>query len=223
MHARSATRSNAAKPSGPGRPRSELADQAILSAALALFIEHGVDGTSIEQIAEVAGVARTTVYRRWSSKEALIAQAIAAARGAPEREVIASRVPLTRLGERLADALVETVTAPNYHKVVARLVGSLPSCPELMAVYWQLYVLPRREMVRQILERARAAGLIRAEADAETLLDLIGGAIMYHLLIRPGERTRAEMRVYLLKVIEEIGLGDAMPRKRPRPRRGAAR
>jgi AcrR family transcriptional regulator len=223
MHPPIAKRGHDQKSSGPGRPRSEFADQAILSAALELFIEQGIDGASIERIAKNAGVARTTVYRRWESKEALIAQAIAASRGAPEQEAIASRVPLGRLGERLADALVETVTAPNYRKVVARLVGSLPSCPELMAVYWELYVLPRREMVRQILERARAAGRIRPEADADTLLDLIGGAIMYHLLIRPGERTRAEMRVYLLKVLEELGLGGATQRSRPRRRRRATR
>lgn len=223
MDASSAKPGNDQKPSGPGRPRSEVADQAILSAALALFIEHGIDGASIEQIAKNAGVARTTVYRRWSSKEALIAQAIAAARGAPERDAIASRVPSGRSGERLADALVEAVTAPNYRKVVARLVGSLPSCPELMAVYWEMYVLPRRELVRQLLERARADGLIRKEADAETLLDLIGGAIMYHLLIRPGARTRAEMRVYLLKVLEELGLSDATPRKHPTRKRTATR
>jgi len=223
MDASSAKPGNDQKPSGPGRPRSEVADQAILSAALALFIEHGIDGASIEQIAKNAGVARTTVYRRWSSKEALIAQAIAAARGTPEREAIASRVPLTPLGERLAEALVETVTTPNYRKVVARLVGSLPSCPELMEVYWEMYVLPRREMVRQILERARAAGLIPQDADAETLLDLIGGAIMYHVLIRPGEHMRAEVRAYLLKVLKELGLGDATPRERPRRRRRAAR
>jgi AcrR family transcriptional regulator len=222
MHTPSAKRPNAQKLSGPGRPRSEVADRAILSAALELFIEQGFDGASIEQIAKNAGVARTTVYRRWESKEELIAEAIAAARGTPEREAIASRVPLGRLAERLADALVETVTAPNYRKAVARLVGSLPSCAELMAVYWELYVLPRREMVRQVLERARAAGLIRPGADAETLLDLIGGAIMYHLLIRPGERTSTEMRAYLLKVFQELGLSDATPRKRPTRKRTAS-
>jgi AcrR family transcriptional regulator len=223
MHARSAKPGHDQKPSGPGRPRSEVAAQAILSAALALFIEQGIDGASIEQIAKNAGVARTTVYRRWESKEELIAEAIAAARGVPEREAIASRVPLGRLGERLSDALVEAVTAPNYRKVVARLVGSLPSCPELMAVYWELYLLPRREIVRHVLERARAAGLIRPEADAETLLDLIGGALMYHLLIRPGERTSTEMLAYLLKVFQELGLSDATPRKHPTRKRTATR
>jgi len=216
MAAPPAKRHNSRPATGPGRPRSELADRAILAAALELFVEHGIDGTSIEQVAEVAGVARTTVYRRWTSKEALIAQAIAEARGLPEQEAIATRLPLDKLGQRLAEALVDTVTAPGYRKIVARLIGSLPTCPELMAVYWDRYVLPRRQMVRQLLEQARAAGLLRKEADAETLLDLIGGAIMYDLLIRPGKRARVEMREYLLKVLREIGLSDGTPRARSR-------
>ncbi|HXY35695.1 MAG TPA: helix-turn-helix domain-containing protein [Planctomycetaceae bacterium] len=136
MAAPPAKRHASRQATGPGRPRSGAADRAILAAALDVFVEQGIDGTSIEQVAEVAGVARTTVYRRWTSKEALIAQAIAEARGLPEQEAIATRLPLDKLGERLADALVETVTAPKFRKIVARLIGSLPSCPELMAVYW---------------------------------------------------------------------------------------
>ncbi len=172
-----------------------------------LFIEHGIDGASIEQIAERAGVARTTVYRRWSSKEALLAQAIARARGAPEQKAMASRVALRSLAGRLADALAETVTAPDYRKLVARLAGSVPSCPALMSTYWNNYVVPRRQMVRGLLERARGQGSLREDSDPEILLDLIGGAIMYHLLIRPGERTARQMRVYLFKVLGELGLG----------------
>src|SRR5262252_6039590 len=59
-----------------GRPRNPAVDQAILRAALELFIEHGVSGASIERIAKRAGVAKTSIYRRWSSREALLAQAI---------------------------------------------------------------------------------------------------------------------------------------------------
>ncbi len=54
---------------GRGRPRDAAADKAILRAALELFIEHGIEGASFEQIARRAGVARTTVYRRWSGRE----------------------------------------------------------------------------------------------------------------------------------------------------------
>ena len=65
-----------------GRPRDPVVDQAILRAALELFVEHGIAGASIERIAKRAGVAKTSVYRRWSSREALLAQAIETARNA---------------------------------------------------------------------------------------------------------------------------------------------
>ncbi|MFC7110976.1 helix-turn-helix domain-containing protein [Nonomuraea rubra] len=71
---------------GRGRPRDPETDAAILRAALELFIERGVEGTSMEQIAKRAGVGKLTVYRRWSTKEDLIAQAV-------EQTVSADLVP----------------------------------------------------------------------------------------------------------------------------------
>jgi AcrR family transcriptional regulator len=181
-------------------------DQAILRAALELFIEQGVDGASIEQIAARAQVARTTLYRRWSLKEALIAQAIAEERGDPEHLASVNWLPPRSLSMQLVDALTQTLTAPNYRKLAARLIGSAPSCPELMTVYWNRHVVQRRELIGKILERARAEGLIRKNSDPEILLDLMGGAILYHLLVRPGARSRREMRRYLRKVLRELGL-----------------
>jgi AcrR family transcriptional regulator len=199
---------------GRGRPRSEAADRAILRAALEVFIERGIDGASIEQIADTAGVARTTLYRRWSTKEELISEAIAAARGTPEQQA-ADRVALIRLPGLLADSLAEMLTRPDYLKVAARLIGSVPSHPELMAIYWNNYMVPRREIVRGLIERARDEGLIREDADPELLMDLISGAIIHHSLVRPGRRSGAEMREYLLAVLRELGLtGEAEPSPR---------
>lgn len=195
---------------GPGRPRSLAADQAILRAALELFIEYGIDGASIEQIAARARVARTTLYRRWSSKEAVIAQAIAVARGAPERQAAVNRVALRSLPRLLVNALADTLSTPDYPKLAARLIGSVPSCPELMAVYWNNYLVPRREIIGKVLERACAEGLIREDSDPQILLDLMGGAIIYHLLVRPGNRSVREMRTYLFKVLRQLGLGEAL-------------
>jgi AcrR family transcriptional regulator len=207
MQAQSTKRSKGQN--GPGRPRSLAADGAILRAALELFIEYGVDGASIEQIAAKARVARTTLYRRWSSKEAVIAQAIAVARGAPERQTAVNRVALSSLPRLLVNALADTLTTPDYPKLAARLIGSVPSCPELMAVYWNNYLVPRRKIIGKVLERACAEGLIR-DSDPAILLDLMGGAIIYHLLVRPGNRTVREMRTYLFKVLRQLGLGEAL-------------
>ena len=204
MHTGNMTR--AEKRSGPGRPRSPATDQAILRAALELFIQSGIDGVNVEQVATRAGVARTTVYRRWSSREALLAQAIATARGSAEEQAAGDTRELTGLSRRLITALVETVTAPEYVTLVARLIGSVPSSPELMATYWDAYMAPRRAWIAQILRVAQERELIRADADPEMLLDLLSGAVVYQLLIRPGKRTAEEMQDYLHRVLHELGL-----------------
>ena len=59
-----------------GRPRDNAIDAVILTVALELFIAHGVAGMSIEQVAKRAGVGKPTVYRRWATKERLVADAI---------------------------------------------------------------------------------------------------------------------------------------------------
>ncbi len=68
-----------AAPTGPppGRPRSALARKSILDAALALFGEQGLEAMSVEGVAARAGVGKATIYRRWDSKEELVADAIA--------------------------------------------------------------------------------------------------------------------------------------------------
>jgi AcrR family transcriptional regulator len=194
---------------GVGRPRSPAVDRAILHAALKLFVELGFDSVTFEHIAETAGVARTTVYRRWSSKEALIAQAIAVERGEPEQIAAAREVSSGDLANQLLDAVSEVVTSPNYLKVIARLIGSLPDHPELMSIYWDSYLVPRRNAMRSLVERFRADGLIRNDANADILLDLLGGAIMHHVLIQPGKPSAEELRTYLLSVLRELGMSDA--------------
>ena len=192
---------------GRGRPRDPAADKAILRAALELFVEHGIEGASFEQIARRAGVARTTVYRRWSSREDLLAQAMEVAREAPERSLMAAaRVPQKRLADELIDALSEMVTRRDYLRTVAKLVGSVPDSPKLMSVYWNTYLIPRRRIVAEVIGRARERGAIAKQADSEILQDMIGGAIMYHLLVRPGHKNRKEMRAYIRRLLHHAGL-----------------
>jgi len=194
---------------GVGRPRDPAADVAILKSALNLFIEHGFEGVSFDDIAESAGVAKTTIYRRWSSKHPLIADAIAAGRGAPELELTAGGLSEATLRERLVDALCQTLAAPTFRMLVARLVGAAADHPELMSVYWRVHMAPRRGAIVQVLERARAEGLIRPNANPEIVLDLISGALMHHLLMRPGERSADELRAYLLDVLGELGITES--------------
>lgn len=124
---------------GRGRPRDLQADTAILRAALALFIDGGVEGTSIEQIAKRAGVGKLTVYRRWSSKEELLAQAIETVRErmpeAPVEDV--ASVSLVELIERALPAAADALADDRFSGLVARIFGSSMSHPSLMATYWK--------------------------------------------------------------------------------------
>lgn len=210
---------------GVGRPRDPAIDRAILEAAVRLFAERGFDGLTLEHVAETAGVARTTVYRRWSSKEALISAAIAQHRGASDAGVLKKSISPAAMLNEVIDALVETLAAPEYRKIVARLVGSVPDHPELMLSYWKNYLLPRRNSAAAVLERARADGRLPSAADPEILLDLIAGAILNRILVQQGDRSKIKLREYLTKVFHALGLLEAkhlyaegdVVRKRPHP------
>ena len=190
----------------PGRPRNPAVDRAILRAALALFIEHGVAGASIEKIARRAGVARTSVYRRWSSREALMAQAIEVARNAAGfSEEVMDRTPAEDFAQLLLDACA-TAARPEIRRLMARLIGSVPDWPNLLEVYRDTYYLPRRRAFLRALERVKAAGLLARGTDTEALADRFTGAMMHRLLLAPAVETTPDMlRLQMLTLMREAG------------------
>lgn len=196
-----------AKNDGPGRPRDPAADRAILAAAMDLLVERGVERTSIEQIAKRAGVAKVTVYRRWRTKEDLFAQAIENARedipdtgdrGRPAEalpEVIAELLP--RWGEVLAE--------PRFRTLTARLLGAGPGHPRLLEAYRRHHVEPRRERARAAMLQAQKAGVLAPTADVDVLIDMMTGAVMQHLLLRPEPAEPAEISDYLRRLLRQAG------------------
>jgi AcrR family transcriptional regulator len=197
----------AANSSGaPGRPRNPAVDQAILRAALELFIEHGVAGASIERIARRARVAKTSIYRRWSSREALLAQAIEVARNATGYTAdLVDRTPPQDLGKLLVE-VCEVADRPEIRKLMTRLIGSIPDYPKLIEVYRATYYLPRRQAFGRALERVRAAGLLAKDIDLEALADTIIGAVMYRLIMpSPGESPAGELRDHMISLLRQAG------------------
>ena len=62
-----------------GRPRGKPVEDAILAATLDELARHGLAGLSVARVAAAAAVNKTTVYRRWPTREALVAGALEAA------------------------------------------------------------------------------------------------------------------------------------------------
>ena len=189
-----------------GRPRDPSVDQAILRAAFELFIEHGIAGASIEKIAKQAGVGKTSIYRRWTSQEALLAQAIEVARNAAGYTIdLLERTPPHDLIKLLVEAS-EVIAKPEIHNLMARLIGSSPDYPKLIEIYRETYYLPRRRAFVRALERAQTARLLAEDSDLETLADMLIGALMHRLLMSsPGENSIGELRDHMIKLLRQAG------------------
>jgi AcrR family transcriptional regulator len=149
-----------------------------------------------------------TVYRRWSTKEELVAAAIeklvANKAEWPSDEVIEQVSPY-QLAEAALSNAAQTAAAPEFRALVARILGSAVSHPSLMSTYWTHYVLPRRALARQLLERACEQGTVAADADLDALIDMMAGAVMYRVL-QPDPPDVTEMLRYLRALYRQVGL-----------------
>lgn len=180
-------------------------DAAILRATLALFIENGIEGTSIEQVARRAGVGKLTVYRRWSTKEDLVAAAIEFARPEPPPAAAGATGSVVDIVRAAVAAMAEAIIEPQFRALVARVLGTSSSHPSIIETYWEHYVVPRRAATRTLLEKARAEGTLPAHADLDVLMDMMAGAVMYRLA-QPGPLHATEMRRYLEALFVQLGL-----------------
>ncbi len=139
-----------------GRPRREGADEEILRAALELLREKGYGELTVDAVAERAGVAKTTLYRRWPSKQALVAAAFA-----PR---IARSEPPPDTGSLAGDATI-------LLREICALKRELND-PELLDVVREA-VEPRRALLRDAIARAGRG------ADSELLADLMVAPILF--------------------------------------------
>ncbi|MCP2338559.1 TetR/AcrR family transcriptional regulator [Actinomadura rupiterrae] len=161
----------------PGRPRSERAEKAILDATIDLLAEEsGVDGVSMEAVAARAGVAKTTIYRRWPNKEALIVGALGSLKGPlPELPGTGVRDDLLTLARHMS---VERGFKAS--RCFWNVVGGAEKYPELYARYKQDVVTPRRDVYREVLRRGVERGELRPDTDLEATMAMLVGAFAYH-------------------------------------------
>jgi AcrR family transcriptional regulator len=164
---------------GRGRPRLPSADQAIFAAAAELIAERGYDGFSMAAVADRAGVAKATVYRRWPTRPHLILDTLASAMRVSTFDTGDLRADLVSFACSLAVGL----RAPGARKLVAELTLASAQRPELAEAFSRLYT-QRRTAVVATLHRAQAAGELRAGADADIVIDQISGALHYRMLLR---------------------------------------
>jgi AcrR family transcriptional regulator len=171
-----------------GRPRSEKVHQAILVAALEEVFAVGFRALSIDGIAAKAGVGKTTIYRRWPNKAAVVMDAFLGHVGA------GTDFPRTA---RAIDSIRTQMRAQakafrgKYGSLVKALLGEAQCDPELAEAFRERWTLPRRRLASQVIEEAIQQGDLRADINIETAIDALYGPIYYRLQMATGPISEA--------------------------------
>lgn len=148
-------------------------DPAILNAAVAALTEHGYDATNMNDIAARAGVGKAAIYRRWSSKAALVTDALVHWRP----DLMTDEAPDTGSLTGDFDLLVER-TARNdddlvSNDLVLRVAVEAAHDPELASALDDLMLHKGRRVVSAILKQAAARGEVSGDRDWSLVADAL--------------------------------------------------
>ncbi|MFI6768516.1 TetR/AcrR family transcriptional regulator [Streptomyces sp. NPDC050355] len=153
----------------------------IFDATLDLLAEKGYEGLTVEGVAQRSGVNKTTIYRWWPSKGALLGAALTGARR------LDVELPDTGSLQGDLEALLRTVvtllTTPPGSDVAVSALGAVTHSPEL-AGHVRDFFADRIDRERPVFDRAVARGELAADADPMLLVDLLAGAAWLRVVLR---------------------------------------
>ena len=184
-----------------GRPRDGAVDRRVLSAAWDLLRAGGYAALNMDDVAERAGVAKTTLYRRWPTKDHLAIAVGAAMLGeVPIPDTGDLRRDLTEFAGALAGSLDRLRTAGHdggaSPGLAAELVAAAARHPDIGEAVRAGYA-HRHALARARLERAVSREGLRPDLDPTLLIEQLVGPIYYRILITgaPADRGYAERLV----------------------------
>jgi AcrR family transcriptional regulator len=170
--------------------------------------EVGYASTTIEGIAARAGVGKTTIYRWWPSKGALLGEALASVlRKGPEQETGNLRRDLV---ETIA-VTIDNYTGEGAEMILIAFAAHVERDGGLLASFREGFLAERRRHGHELLQRAIARGELPADADIEMLMDIWAGTILYRSLIT-GEALPPDLPEQLTDLL----LSGTIPRVRPK-------
>lgn len=163
-----------------GRPRDPMVEPRMYEAALAVYAERGWYGFSFEAVSRLAGVGQGAVYRRWSSRGDLLAEAVASR---------APVVPPIDTGSSAEDlALLARHFLLNYRDEIGvvglRMVLDARTNPELALAFGRLLKGARATDARAVVRRCFERGDLRGPT-VDLVLEVVSGATLSHVLFTP--------------------------------------
>lgn len=150
------------EPGRRGRPRDEAIDAGIREAALAELEDRGFVAVTMEGVAQRAGIAKTTLYRRWSNTTELCIDAMRTLFHAPEPPPDGPGVEQVRW---LVQRARRTWSNARYAAIMRRIAADGSTHPDLYEAARDRLVGPSIELMSTALQRCVAEGAIRPDVD----------------------------------------------------------
>lgn len=185
-------------------PRGEAVEATVLARTLEELTAHGIDGASVDRIARAAEVNKTSVYRRFGTREALIAAAL-------ERVAVDVSGKLSDQGslrkdlERIASLVATFLEAP-FGRTLAHAALSGGAGDEIAKLATREMDKPRAAALA-VVERARARGEWRSGIAPEVVFAALVGALMHRVLLEGAPLTPS----FLRQLVDLMAAG-VMPR-----------
>lgn len=168
--------SNGSRRSG----RSQRTHRAVMTAAAQLLAENGYASVTVEAIAARASVAKTTIYRWWSTKAAIFMELY--------NEVAAEMLTGLDTGSveedlrNLLQGLFKLFTTTSAGPAMVGMIAEAQSSPEFARSFQEQFMIHRRNVTRVILKRGVERGELEADLNIDLAIDVISGPIWYRLL-----------------------------------------
>jgi len=184
----------------PGRPRSQRSEEAIIRATTSLLADERYADLTVSKVAARARASKSTIYRRWPTKEHLVIEAFnrwpelqAHDRG----DVMSDLLDLQRQFLRI-------LHRPPSNAIMPTLVAERAHNPALAAVFDPL-MQRRRQPVRKVLERAMGRGELPQDTDVELTVDAIMGMTVLRMYFMPGDLGVPAIREFLTVLLRGLG------------------
>ncbi|AUY51803.1 TetR/AcrR family transcriptional regulator [Streptomyces sp. CB01881] len=184
-----------------GRIRSEEAHRAVLAATAAILEESGYQAVTMERVATRAEVAKSTIYRWWSSKALLVLDSY--------RETVAQRMPEPDTGSTAEDLVVFVAALHSVarHPLRVRALRGLMAEAQLDPAFeepFRAWVQSRRAVVLRILARGADRGELPATSDLEAATDQLFGLFWYRLLVGHAPLDPAEAPAHVSRLLDGL-------------------
>jgi AcrR family transcriptional regulator len=183
-----------------------------MTATYALLSEEGLAGVTVDAVARRSGVAKTTIYRHWPSREALLLDACA--QMGPHFE-IADAGSFSRDLRALAERVAEQLLSGPYAAILLSLMDAAERNADLAALLAAAQA-KLVEAVHTALARARVRGEIRRLPQASDVAALIVGPLLYRRLFSHEPLSEGFFRLVVESVVLTVAAASAPRQRRTR-------